>query len=69
MPIDQKELKELSMSNLDKVLMFLNEGNIEEAKNCAKTKKKEAKRFHDLMANFIELCAISKRLEQRIYEI
>ena len=41
--MDKKESKELCVSNLDKVLRALNEGNIEEAKTCAKTMEKEAK--------------------------
>jgi len=51
--MDKKELKELSMSNLDKVLRALDEGNIEEARRCAQTMEKEAKHSHDLMITYI----------------
>ena len=33
--MDKEELKELSMSNLGKLLQALEENNIEEAKKCA----------------------------------
>jgi hypothetical protein len=51
--VDKKELKELSTSNLDKLLQALEENNIEEAKKCAQTMEKEAKHAHDLMVNFV----------------
>lgn len=51
--MDEKELKELSMSNLEKVFRALDEGNIEEAKRCAQVMEKEAKHAHDIMVNFI----------------
>ena len=33
--MDPKELKELGMSNLDKVLQALDKGDLEEARKCA----------------------------------
>lgn len=51
--MEKEELKELSMSNLDKLLGALEENNIEEAKKCAQTMGKEAKHAHDLMVNFV----------------
>lgn len=50
--MDKKELKELGMSNLDKVLRALDEGNIEEARKCAQIMEKEAKHAHDIMVDF-----------------
>ncbi len=51
--MDKEEQKELSTSNLDKLLRALEENNIEEAKKCAQTMEKEAKHAHDLMVNFV----------------
>lgn len=51
--MDEKELKELSTSNVDKVLRALEEGNIEEARKCVLTMEKESKHSHDLMVNFV----------------
>jgi hypothetical protein len=51
--MDKKELEELSMSNLDKVLRALDGGKIEEARKCVKTMEAEAKHAHDLMADFV----------------
>ena len=51
--MDEKELKEISMSNVDKVLRALEEGNIEEARRSVLTMEKEAKHAHDLMVNFV----------------
>lgn len=50
--MDEKELKELSMSNLGKVLRALDEGNIEEARRCAQVMEQEAKHAHDIMVDF-----------------
>jgi len=51
--MEEKELRELSMSNVDKVLRALEEGNIEEAKRSVVTMEKEAKHAHDLMVDFV----------------
>ncbi len=51
--MDEKELKELGTSNVDKVLRALEEGNIEEARKCVITMEKESKHSHDLMVNFV----------------
>lgn len=51
--MDEKELKELSMSNFDKVLRALDKGDIEEAKRYLETMEKEAKHAHDLMVNYV----------------
>jgi len=51
--MDAKELKELSMSNLDKALRALDEGKIEEARKYAQVMEKEAKHAHDIMVNFV----------------
>ncbi len=51
--MDEKELKELSTSNVDKVLRALEEGSIEEAQKCVLTMEKESKHSHDLMVNFV----------------
>ncbi len=51
--MENEELKELSMSNLDKLLRALDEENIEEAKQCARTMEKEAKHAHDMMVNYV----------------
>lgn len=51
--MEQKELEELSMSNLDKVLRALDKGDIEEARKCARTMEEEAKHAHDLMVEFV----------------
>jgi len=53
MKMEKKELKELSMSNLDKVLRALDQNDIEEAKKCAKTMEEESKHAHDLMVDFV----------------
>lgn len=51
--MDEKELKELATSNLDKVLHALDRGDIEEAGKCVRTMEKEAKHAHDLMVDFV----------------
>ncbi len=51
--MDQKELKELGMANVEKVLRALDKGDLEEAKKCVLTMEKESKHSHDLMVNFI----------------
>ncbi|MDI7261650.1 MAG: hypothetical protein QME90_17260 [Thermodesulfobacteriota bacterium] len=51
--MNKKELEELSLSNLDKVLRALERGDIEEAKECVKVMEKEAKHAHDTMVNFV----------------
>lgn len=51
--MEQEELKELSMSNLNKVLRAIDRGDIEEAKECVKRMEKEAKHSHDTMVNFV----------------
>jgi len=51
--MDEKELKELSMSNLDKVRRALDQGNIEEARRCAEVMEEEAKHAHDTMVTFV----------------
>ena len=51
--MDQEELKELGMSNLDKVLRALDKGDIEEARKCAQVMEQEAKHAHDLMVDFV----------------
>jgi hypothetical protein len=48
-----EELKELSMSNLDKLLRALDRQDIEEARRCALTMEKEAKHAHDLMVDYV----------------
>lgn len=51
--MEKKERKELSVSNLDRVLRALDRGDIEEAKECVKKMEKEAKHSHDTMVNFV----------------
>jgi hypothetical protein len=51
--MDKKELKELGMSNLDKVLRALDKKDFDEAKKCAVVMEKEAKSAHDLMVEFV----------------
>ena len=51
--MEEKELKELGMANVDKVLRALDRGDLEGAKQCVLTMEKEAKHSHDLMVNFI----------------
>lgn len=51
--MEQEELKELSISNLDKVMRALDRGDIEEAKECVKRMEKEANHSHDTMVNFV----------------
>ncbi len=51
--MDVKELKELGMSNLDKVLQALDKGDLEEARKCAQVMEQEAKHAHDLMVDFV----------------
>ena len=51
--MDQDEIRELSMSNLDKALKALEKGDIEEAKRCIQTMEQEAKHAHDLMVDFV----------------
>jgi hypothetical protein len=51
--VDQKELKELSMFNLDKVLRALDKKDIEEARKYAQIMEEEAKHAHDLMVEFV----------------
>jgi hypothetical protein len=53
--MDKEELKELSLSNLDKVLRALDKGDIEEARKCAITMEKESKQMHDVMVNFASI--------------
>jgi hypothetical protein len=51
--LDPKELKELAMSNLDKVLEALDRGDIGEARKQALIMEEEAKHAHDLMVEFV----------------
>ena len=51
--MDRKESRELCMSNFDKVLKALNEGNIEEAKTCVRTMEKEAQYVRHLGLNYV----------------
>jgi hypothetical protein len=51
--MEKEELKELSMSNLDKLLRALDEQNIEEAKKCAQVMDEESKHAHDLMVDYV----------------
>lgn len=51
--MEDRELKELGMANVDKVLRALDRGDLEEARQCVLTMEKEAKHAHDLMVNFV----------------
>ncbi len=51
--MEKEELRELSMSNLDKVLRALDRNDIEEAKKCAQSMESEAKHAHDLMVEYV----------------
>jgi hypothetical protein len=51
--MDAKELQELGMSNLDKVLRALDNGDLEEARQCVQVMEKEAKHAHDLMLDYV----------------
>ncbi len=51
--MNKKEMKELTTSNVDKVLKALDRGNIKEARRHVLIMEKEAKHAHDLVVDFV----------------